>query len=123
VLEASHPLAHRDPDRKGHLMALEVRVVRVHVDDAIRLAGHTDRIDPERWRPLIMNFCQFFGLGDKLHHSTLGEIPESAYRPKNRAAMESQRATTASIRPYGSRVATKTSFGFSKPKGARSTSR
>jgi hypothetical protein len=27
-----------------------------------------------------MSFCQFFGLGDMVHHSTLAEIPESAYR-------------------------------------------
>ena len=64
------------------------RVVRVHVDASIRLAGHTDRIDPERWRPLIMNFCQFFGLGSMLHPSTLAEIPESAYRPHRRGSDE-----------------------------------
>jgi flavin reductase (DIM6/NTAB) family NADH-FMN oxidoreductase RutF len=87
VLEGSHPLAQRDPDRKGHLIALEVRIVRVHVDAAIRLAGYEDRIDPERWRPLIMSFCQFFGLGGILHPSTLAEIPESAYRPR-RVAVE-----------------------------------
>ena len=82
VLEASHPLACRDPERQGHLLALEVRVVRIHVEDSIRLPGYSDRIDPERWRPLIMTFCQFFGLGEMMHHSTLAEIPESAYRPR-----------------------------------------
>jgi hypothetical protein len=25
--------------------------------------GYDDRIDPVKWRPLIMSFCQFFGLG------------------------------------------------------------
>lgn len=81
VLEGSHGLAHTDPERRGRLVALEVRIVRVHVDDSIRMRGYDDRIDPERWRPLIMSFCQFFGLGDMVHHSTLAEIPESAYRP------------------------------------------
>jgi flavin reductase (DIM6/NTAB) family NADH-FMN oxidoreductase RutF len=95
VLEASHPLAVRDPERQGHLIALEVRVVRVHVDDSIRLAGQADRIDPERWRPLIMSFCQFFGLGGVLHPSTLAEIPESAYRPRSRAAAGAERHTAA----------------------------
>ncbi len=95
VLEASHPLAQGDPDRKGNLIALEVRVVRVHVDDSIRLAGHPDRIDPERWRPLIMNFCQFFGLGGMLHHSTLAEIPESAYRPHPRTPVNPERENAA----------------------------
>jgi flavin reductase (DIM6/NTAB) family NADH-FMN oxidoreductase RutF len=82
VLEGTHAIGEMDPARRGRLVALEVRVVRVHVDEGIRMAGHADRIDPRRWRPLIMSFQQFFGLGDVVHHSTLGEIPESAYRPK-----------------------------------------
>jgi flavin reductase (DIM6/NTAB) family NADH-FMN oxidoreductase RutF len=86
VLEAVHPLAVRDPDRRGGLLAFEVRIVRVHVSPSIRMAGHTDRIDPELWRPLIMSFQQFFGLGDVVHESTLGRIPESSYRPRRAVA-------------------------------------
>jgi flavin reductase (DIM6/NTAB) family NADH-FMN oxidoreductase RutF len=82
VLEGSHPLAASDELRRGNLIALEVRILRVHVDPAIRMDGYDDRIDPRRWRPLIMSFCEFFGLGDVVHHSTLAEIPESAYRPR-----------------------------------------
>ncbi|HEX6535831.1 MAG TPA: flavin reductase family protein [Gemmatimonadaceae bacterium] len=81
VLEGTHPLAHSDPQRRGRLIAIEVRVVRVHVDERIRMAGYANRIDPVKWRPLIMSFQQFFGLGDMVHHSTLAEIPEEAYRP------------------------------------------
>jgi flavin reductase (DIM6/NTAB) family NADH-FMN oxidoreductase RutF len=81
VLEARHDLAGSDPDRRGYLVGLEVRIRRVHADESILMAGHQDRIDPEAWRPLIMSFCQFFGLGPQVHHSTLAEIPESAYRP------------------------------------------
>src|SRR5512132_67665 len=79
TLEAVHPLAVRDPQRRGRAVALEVRVVRVHVAESIRMEGHENRIDPERWRPLIMSFQQFFGLGEMVHASTLAEIPESAY--------------------------------------------
>lgn len=85
-LVAHHPLAVTDPQRRGALAALEVEIVRVHVNDAIRLDGHADRINPDRWRPLIMNFGQFYGLGERVHRSTLAEIPESAYRPKSRLA-------------------------------------
>jgi flavin reductase (DIM6/NTAB) family NADH-FMN oxidoreductase RutF len=81
VLEGTHPLAESDDLRRGNLIALEVRILRVHVDPAIRMDGYDDRIDPRRWRPLIMSFCEFFGLGDVVHHSSLAEIPESAYRP------------------------------------------
>ncbi|HEX8905988.1 MAG TPA: flavin reductase family protein, partial [Longimicrobiaceae bacterium] len=82
TLEAVHPLAVRDDERRGGLVALEVRIVRVHVAEEIRLAGHSDRIDPDRWRPLIMSFQHFYGLGERLHPSRLAEIPESAYRPR-----------------------------------------
>lgn len=79
-LVAVHPLGGDDPLRRGRHVALEVHVVRVHVDESIRLAGHDDRIDPLRWRPLLMSFQRFFGLGDEVHASTLASIPESAYR-------------------------------------------
>ena len=81
VLESVHPLAVRDPARRGRSLALELRIVRVHVADEVRLAGHADRIDPDRWRPLIMSFQHFYGLGERVHESTLARIPEAAYRP------------------------------------------
>jgi hypothetical protein len=30
-------------------------------------------IDPVKWRPLIMSFCRFFGVGDEVHPSRLAE--------------------------------------------------
>lgn len=45
------------------------------------LPGTAHRIDPDRWRPLIMSFQQFYGLGPRLHASRLGEIDEEWYRP------------------------------------------
>jgi flavin reductase (DIM6/NTAB) family NADH-FMN oxidoreductase RutF len=86
VLEAPHPIAAGDPDRQGKLIALEVRIVRVHVEERLLLAGHEHRIDPDAWRPLIMSFCQFYGLGPREHTSRLAEIPESMYRPRPLAA-------------------------------------
>jgi flavin reductase (DIM6/NTAB) family NADH-FMN oxidoreductase RutF len=93
-LQAIHPLAVRDPVRRGALIALELRIVRVHVDVSLRLDGHTDRIDPDRWRPLIMSFQQFYGLGDRVYPSRLAEIPESAYR---RGAPPAQRPASAAL--------------------------
>ena len=84
VLEGKHRLAESDELRRGNLIAIEVRIVRVHVHPSIRMPGHANRIDPRRWKPLIMNFCEFFSLGDVVHSSTLAEIPEEAYRPKLR---------------------------------------
>lgn len=80
VLEASHPLEQSAPERAGKLLAIEVRVVRVHLDERVLVPGHGDRVDPDRWRPLMMSFSRFYGLGSQVHPSRLAEIPESAYR-------------------------------------------
>jgi hypothetical protein len=59
-------------------------VVRAHVEESILLEGEENRIDPDRWRPLMMSFCQFYGLGGRVWDSTLAEIPEVRYRPAAR---------------------------------------
>jgi flavin reductase (DIM6/NTAB) family NADH-FMN oxidoreductase RutF len=74
VLEQSHPFGR-------NAVAIEVRIVRSHIDESILLAGHENRIDPDLWRPLVMSFTHFYGLGPRLHESTLAQIPETAYRP------------------------------------------
>jgi flavin reductase (DIM6/NTAB) family NADH-FMN oxidoreductase RutF len=81
TLAGTHRLAADEPQLAGRLIGIEVRIRRVHVEESLLLAGHDNRIDPNAWRPLIMSFCQFYGLGDQVHSSRLAEIPESAYRP------------------------------------------
>ena len=80
VLEESHTFGH-SPHRSLTAVCIEVRIVRAWVDESIRLEGHENRIDPDRWHPLIMSFCQFYGLGERVHDSTLAQIPETSYRP------------------------------------------
>ncbi|WP_199198994.1 flavin reductase family protein [Amycolatopsis sp. CA-128772] len=75
VVEAVHPVGD-----DGGVVAFEVRVQRVFVHDSVRLAGSSDRIDPDSWRPLIMSFQKFYGLGSQVHPSTLARIPERLYR-------------------------------------------
>lgn len=85
VLEGEHPLMQSVAERRGALIALEVRIVRVHLDASILMEDDANRVDPVAWRPLMMSFCQFFGLGPMVHSSRLAEIPESAYRPRPRS--------------------------------------
>jgi flavin reductase (DIM6/NTAB) family NADH-FMN oxidoreductase RutF len=80
VLEMAHPFGTR-PDKATTALAFEVRVVRAHVDEEILLADMVNRIDPDKWRPLVMSFCHFYGLGERAWESTLAEIPEESYRP------------------------------------------
>ncbi|MBY0489682.1 MAG: flavin reductase family protein [Gemmatimonadaceae bacterium] len=91
-LEAVHPLAVRDPLRRGGLIALEMRIVAVHVAESIRLPGYAHRVDPDAWRPLIMSFQRLYGLGAPVE-SRLAEIPEEAYR--KRAATVTRHAAPA----------------------------
>lgn len=44
------------------------------------MEGRENRIDPNKWRPLLFNFQQFYGLGSAVHASPLGEISEVLYR-------------------------------------------
>lgn len=97
VLEGHTPLAAGDEQRRGKLVGIEVRVVRVHVDERIRMDGYEHRIDPRRWRPLIMNFCEYFGLGGMLQHSTLADIPEEMYRPAPAPAVTREPLAAASF--------------------------
>lgn len=81
-VEAVHGLAEGDASMRGLGMAIEVSIVKVHLDDAITMNGDPNRIDPDKWRPLIMSFQHFYGLSkNKLHRSELAEIPEAMYRP------------------------------------------
>ena len=56
------------------------QVVRVHVHPRVVAHGHANRIDPDAWRPLIMSFQRFYGLGAELLPSRLASIDEEHYR-------------------------------------------
>ena len=80
VLTARHGLGD-DGAWKGATGIYEVRIQRVHVRPALVMDGFSNRIDPDRWRPLIMSFQQFYGLAPgPIHLSRLAEIPEDLYR-------------------------------------------
>jgi flavin reductase (DIM6/NTAB) family NADH-FMN oxidoreductase RutF len=54
----------------------EVHIVKLHVDESLLVPGGDParpHIDPLRWRPLIMSFCRFFGVGGEVHPSRLAE--------------------------------------------------
>lgn len=72
----------KEEEGKDGFLALEVRVLRTHVHEEIRMVGHANRIDPDKWRPMIMSFQQLYGLAPKMvAPSVLANIGEEAYRP------------------------------------------
>lgn len=80
-VEAVHGVAEDDPRQKGAISLIEVRIVRVHLEEQILMKGDPNRVDPDKWRPLIMSFQKFFGLADgQPQASRLSQIPEALYK-------------------------------------------
>ncbi|RFB78520.1 flavin reductase family protein [Methylovirgula sp. 4M-Z18] len=80
VVEAIHGIGDEDEALRGRIVTIETRIQRVHVVEEILMTGVENRIDPNKWRPLIMSFQHFYGLGPQVHPSALSQIPESLYR-------------------------------------------
>ena len=83
-LAAVNPVSEEEPLQRGRILSLELKIVRVHLDSSIMMEGQINRIDPDKWRPLIMSFQQFYGLGEQVHASTLSRIPEELYQTADR---------------------------------------
>lgn len=93
AVEAVHPLAQEDGLLRGAVLVFEVRIQRVHLCDSILMHGEANRVDPDKWRPLIMSFQKFYGLAPgQVHDSTLGTVPEKLYRSPD---VDRARAATA----------------------------
>jgi flavin reductase (DIM6/NTAB) family NADH-FMN oxidoreductase RutF len=74
--------AMHDVGEGSHLAAIEVEVLRVHIEEELLLDRPGDYVDPQRWRPLIMSLCDLFGLrGGPLLPSRLAQ----AWRPPAQA--------------------------------------
>ncbi|MBC8160681.1 MAG: flavin reductase family protein [Roseiflexaceae bacterium] len=70
IVEQFHPFGQPD----DCAVAIEVRIIRVHVDEHILNAEKRYHIDADKWKPLIMSFCEFYGLGEQLHPSRLAQV-------------------------------------------------
>lgn len=81
VVENIHTFAGSDPKMAIPSLAIEVRIVKVHASEEILQANHENRIDPDKWHPLIMSFRKFYGYGASVHASKLAEAPEENYAP------------------------------------------
>ncbi len=79
VLAAQHPIMEDDPVANKFIVTFEMRIKRVHAIPEILMKDESHRIDPDLWKPLIMSFQKFYGLGSQLQNSKLAEIPESSY--------------------------------------------
>ncbi len=72
-------LAANDAAQKGKTMILEFRILRVHLENSILMDGSNKKVDPDKWKPLIMSFQKFYSLGEQIHPSRLSTVPEILY--------------------------------------------
>lgn len=81
VVEHIQPFGKDDPRMAVPACMIELRIVQVHADPRILAGADSDRIDPDKWHPLMMSFRQFYGMDGQVHPSRLGRGPEDAYAP------------------------------------------
>lgn len=81
VVAAVHGIGEDSDQLRGFISLIEVQIQRVHVHPDLLVDGHANRIDLDRWSPLIMSFQKFYGLSGQVRPSRLAEIPEQAYAP------------------------------------------
>jgi flavin reductase (DIM6/NTAB) family NADH-FMN oxidoreductase RutF len=71
-LECRVVAAHPFGGPGGGATGFEVQVLRAHVEQDLVVPG-TRHVDAQRWDPLIMKFCDFFGGGGNVRASRLAE--------------------------------------------------
>ncbi|MDR2274851.1 MAG: flavin reductase family protein [Sphingobacterium sp.] len=85
-----HKLAEDEPLQQGKIITFELKINRVFLDKSITVDNHPNRVDPDKWKPLIMSFQEFYTLGDKVHESNLAEIPENLYNTYDRKSTQAE---------------------------------
>jgi len=73
-LEATVEKFHQFETPEDFTLAIEARIINVHIDEAILNAEKRHYIDADKWNPLIMSFCEFYGLSANLHTSRLANV-------------------------------------------------
>ena len=75
-----HPVGVEGGVQNIRIVAIELKIQQVHLEEGIMHIEKRDHVDPDKWRPLIMSFQEFYGLGEKVQASRLAQVPEHLYR-------------------------------------------
>lgn len=60
--------------KDSYTAGIEVEIIRVHIEEKLLNSEKRHYIDSDKWKPLIMSFCEFYGTGNKIHRSRLAEV-------------------------------------------------
>ncbi|MCR8642018.1 flavin reductase family protein [Paenibacillus sp. N1-5-1-14] len=61
-------------EEPSSLVVIEVRIEKVHIEEDLLMDTNSNYIDPSKWNPMIMNFCEYFGLSEQLSSSRLAPV-------------------------------------------------
>lgn len=61
-------------EEPSSLVSIEVRIERVHIEVGLLKDPYSNYVDPSKWHPMIMNFCEYFGLTEQLSPSKLAPV-------------------------------------------------
>jgi flavin reductase (DIM6/NTAB) family NADH-FMN oxidoreductase RutF len=61
-------------EEPSSLVSIEVRIERVHIEDDLLKDSNSNHVDPSKWQPMIMNFCEYFGLTEQRTASKLAPV-------------------------------------------------
>ncbi|MBL4865911.1 MAG: flavin reductase family protein [Pseudomonadales bacterium] len=84
--------------------AMELKITQVSVSPDILLKGEENKIDPNKWNPLIMNFRKFYSLSSELNESRLAKKSEDLYAPWKRKGISrilTDKVLSRSNKKYG----------------------
>ena len=59
---------------EDYTTAMEAQIIRAHIDESILNPEKRHHVDADKWKPLIMSFCEFYGLGEMVHSSRLAKV-------------------------------------------------
>ncbi|MGC3944045.1 MAG: flavin reductase family protein [Chryseolinea sp.] len=82
-----HPIGAENGFQEVRIVTIELKILRVHLEQSILMKDNPNRVDPDKWRPLIMSFQEFYGIGNKVHASALAGVPETLYRTRDTEVM------------------------------------
>ena len=80
LVTSINPVGEDEESIRGRIISVELKVIRIRLDTSILEAGSFNHVDPDKWRPLMMSFQEFYGLSDRIAASTLSQVPERFYK-------------------------------------------
>ncbi|GGG04327.1 hypothetical protein GCM10010913_27700 [Paenibacillus aceti] len=57
-------------EEPSSLVAIEVRIEKVHIEDSLLMDVNSNDVDPSKWSRIV-SFCEYFGLSEQLTVSKL----------------------------------------------------